>query len=56
MQRSSPPRSSAGRWHRSALIAVIALQVAVPTVMLVLRWTGDGTALRFGWHMFSGVP
>jgi len=37
------------------LLAVIALQVAVPMVALVLRWSGDGSAIRFGWHMFAGL-
>lgn len=50
------PSGGAGRWYRVILLAVIAAQIMVPTVMLLLRLTGDGTALRFGWQMFSGVP
>jgi hypothetical protein len=60
VQRSSDPTADLptgnGRWRRIVLLAVIALQVAVPTLMLVLRLTGDGSAMRFGWQMFSGVP
>jgi hypothetical protein len=52
----APPADVATGWRRIVLLAVIALQVAVPTLMLVLRLTGDGSAMRFGWQMFSGVP
>ena len=37
------------------LLLVIAVQIVVPTVALVLRWAGDGSAVRFGWHMFAGL-
>ena len=56
MEPSSQPVGRAARWRRVVLLAVIAVQVAVPSVMLVLRLTGDGNAMRFGWQMFSGVP
>lgn len=41
--------------RRWLLLAVIALQVLVPTVALVLRWSAGGTAIRFGWHMYAGL-
>jgi hypothetical protein len=37
------------------LLAIIVLQAAVPTWALMVRWSGDGSAVRFGWHMFAGL-
>jgi hypothetical protein len=42
--------------RRRLLLTVIALQVTVPTTALVLRLLQDGEAVRFGWHMFAGMP
>ena len=36
------------------LLLVIAVQIVIPTVALVVRWTGDGTMVRFGWQMYAG--
>jgi hypothetical protein len=42
--------------RRRLLLAVIALQVTVPMTALILRLLQDGEAIRFGWHMYAGMP
>lgn len=46
-----PPRLRP-RWF---LVVFLAVQVAIPTVGLVVRWSGGSVLSPFSWHMFSAL-